>query len=110
MAAAQGLFLTNNILFVAVNGLVGLTLAPHGWMATLPILGYVVGGAISTGPVAATQARWGRKVSFQIGLVVAFFSTLLATYAVVDRNFWLLMAATVVAGYYNANGQLYRFA
>ena len=110
MAAAQGLFLTNNVLFVAVNGLVGLSLAPHSWMATLPILGYVVGGALSTGPVASSQARWGRKASFQIGLVVAFFSTLLATYAVIDKNFWLLVAATVVAGYYNANGQLYRFA
>ena len=110
MAAAQGLFLTNNVLFVAVNGLVGLSLAPYGWMATLPILGYVVGGALSTGPVASTQARWGRKVSFQIGLAVAFFSALLATYAVLGKNFWLLVAATVVAGYYNANGQLYRFA
>jgi predicted MFS family arabinose efflux permease len=29
---------------------------------------------------------------------------------VVDKNFWLLVAATVVAGYYSANGQLYRFA
>ncbi len=110
MAAAQGLFLTNNVLFVAVNGLVGLSLAPHGWMATLPILGYVVGGAVSTGLVAKSQARWGRKTSFQIGLVVAFFSTLLATYAVIDRNFWLLVVATVIAGYYSANGQLYRFA
>ena len=110
MAAAQGLFLTNNVLFVAVNGLVGFSLAPFSWMATLPILGYVVGGAISTGPVAASQARWGRKVSFQIGLAVAFFSTLLAAYAVVGKNFWLLVAATVISGYYSANGQLYRFA
>jgi predicted MFS family arabinose efflux permease len=110
MAAAQGLFLTNNVLFVAVNGLVGLSLAPLNWMATLPIVGYVVGGAISTGLVASSQARWGRKVSFQIGLAVAFFSTLLATYAVVSKNFWLLVVATVIAGYYSANGQLYRFA
>lgn len=110
MAIAQGLFLTNNVLFVAVNGLVGLSLAPFSWMATLPIVGYVLGGAMSTGPVAASQARWGRKVSFQIGLAVAFFSALLATYAVIDKNFWLLVAATVIAGYYSANGQLYRFA
>jgi predicted MFS family arabinose efflux permease len=110
MAAAQGLFLTNNVLFVAVNGLVGYSLAPLSWMATLPILGYVVGGAISTGPVAASQARWGRKASFQIGLAVAFFSTLLAAYAVINKNFWLLVTATVISGYYSANGQLYRFA
>ncbi|MBM3341893.1 MAG: MFS transporter [Betaproteobacteria bacterium] len=110
LAAAQGLFLTNNVLFVAVNGLVGLSLASVSWMATLPILGYVVGGAISTGPVARSQMRWGRKVSFQIGLVVAFFSALLAAYAVYGKNFWLLVSATVIAGYYSANGQLYRFA
>ena len=110
MAAAQGLFMTNNVLFVAVNGLVGLSLAPYIWMATLPIMGYVVGGAISTVPVAWAQGRWGRKVSFQIGLAVAFFSALLATYAVYSKDFWLLVTATVIAGYYNANGQLYRFA
>ena len=110
MAAAQGLFMTNNVLFVAVNGLVGLSLAPYIWMATLPIMGYVIGGAISTVPVAWAQGRWGRKVSFQIGLAVAFFSALLATYAVYSKDFWLLVTATVIAGYYNANGQLYRFA
>ena len=110
MVAAQGLFLTNNVVFIAINGLVGLSLAPYGWMATLPIMGYVVGGAVSTGPVAWSQSRWGRKVSFQIGLAVAFCSALLAAYAVIAANFWLLVTATVVAGYYSANGQLYRFA
>ena len=73
MVAAQGLFLTNNIVFIAINGLVGLSLAPYSWMATLPVMGYVVGGALATGPVAWSQSRWGRKVSFQIGLAVAFF-------------------------------------
>ena len=110
LAAAQGLFLTNNVVFIAINGLVGLALAPLGWMATLPVMGYVVGGALSTGLVARTQSRWGRQVSFQLGLAVALGSALLGAWAVLDRNFWLLVAATVIAGYYSANGQLYRFA
>lgn len=110
MVAAQGLFLTNNVVFIAINGLVGLSLAPHNWMATMPIMGYVVGGAVSTALVAGSQRRWGRKVSFQIGLAVALFSALLATYAASTANFWLLVSATVIAGYYSANGQLYRFA
>ena len=110
LAICQGLFLTNNIVFIAINGLIGLSLAPLGWMATLPVMGYVVGGALSTPLVAYTQAAWGRKVSFQLGLVVALLSTLLCWYAVSDKNFWLLVAATVIAGYYSANGQLYRFA
>ena len=110
LATAQGLFLTNNVVFLAINGLVGLALAPLGWMATLPVMGYVVGGALSTPLVARTQSAFGRHVSFQIGLVVALGSALLCAWAVMDRNFWLLVAATVIAGYYSANGQLYRFA
>lgn len=110
LALCQGLFLTNNVVFIAINGLVGFNLAPAGWMATLPVMGYVVGGALSTGLVARTQMRWGRQVSFQLGLLVALASALLCAYAAWSRNFWLLAAATVVAGYYSANGQLYRFA
>lgn len=110
LAATQGLFLTNNVVFIAINGLVGLSLAPLGWMATLPVMGYVVGGALSTPLVARTQSAFGRKVSFQIGLLVALGSALLCAWAAMDRNFWLLVAATVIAGYYSANGQLYRFA
>ncbi len=106
----QGLFMTNNVTFIAINGLVGLSLAPLGWMATLPVMGYVVGGALSTGLVARSQARFGRKGSFQLGLLVALASALLCAYAAFSRNFWLLCSATLVAGYYNANGSLYRFA
>jgi MFS family permease len=110
LAICQGLFLTNNVTFIAINGLVGLSLAPLGWMATLPVMAYVVGGALSTGLVAATQRRFGRKASFQLGLAVAAASALLCCYAAYSRNFWLLTTATLVAGYYNANAQLYRFA
>lgn len=110
LAICQGLFLTNNITFIAINGLVGLSLAPLGWMATLPVMGYVVGGALSTGLVARSQARWGRKRSFQLGLMVGLFSALMCAYATMTHQFWLLCAATVVAGYYNANANLYRFA
>ena len=110
LVLCQGWFLTNNVTFIAINGLVGLNLAPLGWMATLPVMGYVVGGALSTGLVAQTQRRFGRKASFQFGLLVAVASALLCCYAAYSKNFWLLVAATVVAGYYNANAQLYRFA
>ena len=110
LALCQGFFLTNNVVFIAINGLVGLALAPVGWMATLPVTGYVVGSALATGLVARTQYRWGRKRSFQLGLVVAIAAALLCAHAAATRNFALLVAATVLAGYYNANAALYRFA
>lgn len=110
LAICQGLFLTNNVTFIAINGLVGLSMAPLGWMATLPVMGYVVGGALSTALVAKTQTRFGRKASFQLGLLVALLSTLVCAYATINHYFWLLCAATLVAGYYSANATLYRFA
>ena len=110
LIVCQGLFFTNNVTFIGINGLVGMNLATVPWMATLPIMGYVIGGALSTALVARTQSRHGRKKSFQLGLVVAVLSSLLCAFAVWIESFWLLVLATLIAGYYSANGQLYRFA
>ncbi len=110
LTLCQGLLMVNNVVFIAVNGLVGLALAPLGWMATLPITAYVAGGALATGLVARHQRRWGRQRTFQLGLLVAIASAGVCAWAVMTRNFWLLTGATLVAGYYSANGSLYRFA
>ena len=110
LTLCQGLFLTNNVTFIAINGLVGLSLAPSPWMATLPVTGYVAGGALCAGLVARHQRAWGRKRAFQAGLCVAIVATGLCAYAAVTHQFWLLVGATMLAGYYNANAGLYRFA
>ena len=110
LTLCSGLLMVNNVVFIAINGLVGLALAPAGWMATLPITGYVAGGALATGLVARHQRRYGRQRSFQLGLLVAIASAALCALAVTMKSFWLLVAATVFAGYYSANGSLYRFA
>jgi len=110
LTLCQGLFLTNNVTFIAINGLVGLALAPLGWLATLPITAYVVGAALSTALVARSQRFLGRKRSFQIGLAVAALSAGACAWAAASGQFWLLVAATFIAGYYSANASLYRFA
>ena len=110
LTLCQGFFMTNNVTFIAINGLVGLALAPQPWMATLPVMGYVAGGALSAGLVARHQRAWGRKRAFQAGLLVAIASTALCAYAASIQSFWLLVIATLIAGYYNANAGLYRFA
>jgi hypothetical protein len=89
---------------------VGLSLAPLGWMATLPVTGYVVGAALSAmPPVARLQARWGRLRCFQLGLLVAVLSAGCAPgrpgRTVLGRG-----GGHLVAGFYSANGALYRFA
>lgn len=102
--------MTNNVAFIAINGLVGLALAPSAWLATLPVTGYVLGGALSTGMVARSMRRLGRKRAFQLGLAVGIAATTLCAYAAIHQQFWLLVLGTFINGYYNANGALYRFA
>ena len=110
LTLCQGFFLTNNVTFIAINGLVGLALAPSVWMATLPITAYVAGSAIFAPLVASHQRAWGRLRAFQLGLCVAMASTALCAWAALHHQFWLLVAGAVLAGYYNANAGLYRFA
>ncbi len=110
LALCQGFFLTNNVTFIAINGLVGLRLAPSAWLATLPVTAYVAGGALCAGLVARHQRAWGRKRAFQTGLVVAMVSTAVCAWAASSDNFWLLVGGALAAGYYNANAGLYRFA
>lgn len=110
LVICQGLFLTNNVTFIAINGLVGLHLAPQAWMATLPLMAYVVGGALATPFVARHQQRWGRRRAFQAGLLAAVGATLVCAAAVTMGSFVLLLLATLSAGYFNSNASLYRFA
>jgi MFS family permease len=110
LTLCQGLFFTNNVTFVAINGLVGLQLAPLGWMATLPLTAYVGGGALAAPLVARHQRAFGRKRCFQFGLATAIVAAALCAVAAWLRSFPLLLLATLLAGYYNANAALYRFA
>ncbi|MEO7057370.1 MAG: MFS transporter [Caldimonas sp.] len=110
LTLCQGFFLTNNVAFIAINGLVGLALAPAPWMATLPVTAYVAGGAMFATLVGRHQRAWGRKRAFQVGLGVAMATTALCAWAASHHEFWWLVAGTTMAGYYNANAGLYRFA
>jgi MFS family permease len=110
LALCQGFFLTNNVAFIAINGLVGLALAPSAWLATLPVTAYVAGSALFAGLVARHQRAWGRRRAFQLGLLVAIATTTFCAWAAVHRHFWLVVLGTTLAGYYNANAGLYRFA
>ncbi len=110
LTLCQGLFLVNNVVFIAINGLVGMSLAPSVWLATLPVTGYVAGGAMATALVARHQRRYGRRRTFQMGLGAAMVASMICATAALSHNFWLLMLGTVIAGYYQANASLYRFA
>ncbi len=110
LAAAQALLLTNGIMLVAINGLLGFQLATDKRLATLPITTYVLGGALATLPAAFFMKRYGRRAGFMLGAGLGMLGALISAIAVYLGSFWLLCFGTVFAGIYNAFGQQYRFA
>ena len=110
LCVAQALLLCNGITLMAMNGLLGLQLAPDARLATLPITTYVIGGALAALPAAFFMKRHGRRAGFMLGGALGVFGALLSAYAVHAASFWLLCLGTLAAGVYNAFGQQFRFA
>jgi predicted MFS family arabinose efflux permease len=110
LAAAQALLLTNGVMLIAINGLLGLQLAPDKRLATLPITTYVIGGALVTLPAAFFMKRFGRRAGFMLGGGLGMLGAAISALAVYSGSFWLLCFGTLFAGFYNAFGQQFRFA
>jgi MFS family permease len=110
LALCQGLLLTNGVTLVAVNGLVGITLASDPRLATLPVTTYVLGAALATLPASFLMKHHGRRAGFMTGSSLGILGGLLGALAVWQQSFWLLCLGTLFSGAYNAFGQQYRFA
>ncbi|MCA3181691.1 MAG: MFS transporter [Burkholderiales bacterium] len=110
IALMQALLLTNNVTLIAINGLAGAMLASDPTFATLPVTGYVLGAALSSMAASRLMRLRGRRAGYTVGSLFAIAGTLLAGYAVSERNLPLLVAATFVVGVYNAFGASLRFA
>src|SRR5215472_6948332 len=110
LAACQALLFTNNSTVIALNGLAGYALASNKALATLPVTGWVVGGAISTLPMSLLMKRIGRRAGFVVGALTGVIGAAICSLALVRADFWLFCLGAVVFGVYNAGAQYYRFA
>ncbi len=110
LALMLGLLLVNNVTLIAINGLVGFQLADNKLLATLPVTGYVLGGAVWAMPAASIMRKYGRRTGYTLSSIVAFFGALFAWYAVSEKSLWLLCFATFICGFYSAFGASLRFA
>jgi MFS family permease len=110
LAALQALLLANNATALTLHALAGRTLAPDKSWSTLPITGWVVGGAVSTFWASGLMRRIGRRAGFSVGASFGIAGTAICALAVGVGSFWLFLAGTSVMGVYNAFGQYHRFA
>ncbi|MCZ2134196.1 MAG: MFS transporter [Burkholderiales bacterium] len=110
LAFCQALLLTNSVILMAVNALTGFMLADNKFLATLPAMTYVIGGAISAMPAAAYMREHGRRRGFMLGSVLAMVGAVICALAVMAKSFWGVCLGTFFIGCYNASGGFYRFA
>ena len=110
LSAAQALLFTNNVTLIALNGLVGYTLAADKSFATLPVTTQVIGSALFAMPASQLMQRIGRRAGFLVGTLCGFIGGAIATYGVYAHSMALLCLGTFVLGIYGAFGQFYRFA
>jgi MFS family permease len=110
LAACQALLLINNVIFISLNGLAGFMLAANKALATLPVTGYVVGGALWAVPASYFMKRYGRRAGFSFGSLMGIAGAGVCAAAVYAHSFALLCTGTLITGAYSAFAIQYRFA
>jgi MFS family permease len=110
LSACQALLLANTSALVALSGLAGYALATDKSLATLPVTGWVAGGAVTTMLASHLMQRIGRRNGFTVGALIGICGALLCAGALALGSFWLFCLGSMVFGAYNAFGQYYRFA
>ena len=110
LSMAQALAGANASVIYATGAIIGNTLAPSPAMATIPISVMVVGMAIGTLPAGWLARRYGRRGAFLAGTGCGCGAGLLGALALMVQSLTLFCLATLLAGFYQAVVQSFRFA
>ncbi|MGV3552454.1 MFS transporter [Rhizobium sp.] len=95
----------------AVGGLAAYQmLGDDKGLATAPLTGFNVGTALGAVGVALAARNFGRKLGFVTGACIMAMSGVIATIAVLQSNFWLMIAGFMMCGFAAGFTQKIRFA
>ena len=110
LSAAQALAGANATVVYATGAIIGNSLAPSPVFATVPISVFVVGMAVATLPAGRIARVHGRRAAFLSGTGCGFLAGILGAASLLMQSFWLFCTATLLAGFYGAVVQTFRFA
>ena len=110
LTAAQSLGGASTPIVVSLGGLVGQQLSSNPLLVTLPVSMLHLGLAMGTIPAAMVMRRFGRRSSYLFGAVIGLASGLVASAGILAASFFVFCIGTMLAGFYSAYVQSYRFA
>jgi MFS family permease len=110
LVAAQAVLGSQITMIFVIGGLAGQSLAPIACLATLPI-SLIVFGSMTTAPwLSALMQRFGRRAGFFVGAIGGLAGSAIATVAMMEGSFWLLLVGSWFTGIYMSAQGFYRFA
>jgi MFS family permease len=97
-------------MLLILGGLTGLHLSPNAALVTLPASVQTLAGMLAAVPFSLLMGRFGRRIGFAAGGVLALAGTALGASALVSGNFVLLCLAHFILGAALSSFQYFRFA
>jgi predicted MFS family arabinose efflux permease len=110
LVAAQALGGASAPIIISLGGLVGQALASDPTLATLPVSLYNLGVAVATIPASLLMRSQGRRVTYSLGALLGLLCGLIAALGILRGSFAIFCLGTMLAGFYGACVQSYRFA
>lgn len=90
--------------------LAGAFLADNKALATLPISIMMLTTMLMAGPVSLFMGKYGRRAGFLFGIAMGALGGLIGAWALFEREFYLLLVASVFSGMYQSCHGFFRFA
>ncbi len=106
----QAFYWATLIMGVAFSGLIGLQLASHQALATVPMAIMGVGNIMATLPLSIFMQRYGRRAGFMLGAAAIIIGGAVSVYAIIFAQFWWFCVGSVFLGFAQASAFYYRLA
>ncbi|MEM7209413.1 MAG: MFS transporter [Pseudomonadota bacterium] len=94
---------------ITTGGLIGYALAEQKALATLPIAIAHLATMLTSFPASLLMAKIGRKAGFLLAALVGGLAGVLATWGIIEGEFWWFCLASVGFGFFTSFGHYYRF-
>jgi MFS family permease len=109
LSLSQAALITGTSLLLASSAIVGLALAGHKSLATLPLALLFLAQMATTIPASLYMARVGRRLGFMTSAMFGLAGAAVATGGVFKADFSIFCIGTTLIGVFNGFGQYYRF-
>jgi len=109
LSLSQAALITGTSLLVASSAIVGLALAGHKSLATMPLALLFLAQMATTIPASLYMARVGRRLGFMTSAMFGLAGAAVATGGVIKADFSMFCFGTTLIGVFNGFGQYYRF-